>query len=114
VYDLRTNQHFTLKTNPLQRTDLDEFVACYHSSNRHDRTSTWDEAANPTGRWRSFDLSELLARDKASLDVFWLKDEVLEASANLAAPDVIAAEIVEDLRAALATFEELQAALAEA
>jgi type I restriction enzyme M protein len=53
----------------------------------------------------------LLARDKASLDVFWLKDEALEASANLPAPDVIAAEIVEDLRAALAAFEELEASL---
>ncbi|MCS5698969.1 hypothetical protein NZK32_07935 [Cyanobium sp. FGCU-52] len=27
VYDLRTNQHFNLKTRPLQRADLDEFVA---------------------------------------------------------------------------------------
>jgi type I restriction enzyme M protein len=53
----------------------------------------------------------LIARDKASLDVFWLKDEALEASANLPAPDVIAAEIVEDLRAALAAFEELEASL---
>ena len=52
-----------------------------------------------------------MARDKASLDVFWLRDEALEASANLPAPDVIAAEIVEDLRAALAAFEELQGAL---
>ncbi len=26
VYDLRTNMHFTLKTNPLKRADLDEFV----------------------------------------------------------------------------------------
>jgi type I restriction enzyme M protein len=111
VYDLRTNQHFTLKTNPLQRADLDEFIACFNPANRHDRTATWDENKNPTGRWRSYPLAELVARDKASLDVFWLKDEALEASANLPAPDVIAAEIVEDLRAALAGFEELEASL---
>lgn len=37
VYDLRTNMHFTLKTNPLKRSDLDEFVACYHPANRHVR-----------------------------------------------------------------------------
>jgi type I restriction enzyme M protein len=113
VYDLRTNQHFTLKTNPLKRADLDEFVACYNPENRHARTATWDEAKNPAGRWRPYTYEELVARDKASLDVFWLKDEALEDSANLPAPEVIAAEIVEDLRAALEEFEQLQAALAE-
>lgn len=111
VYDLRTNQHFTLKTNPLKRADLDEFVACYNPTNRHDRRATWDEAENPTGRWRAYEYAELVAREKASLDLFWLKDEALEASANLPAPEVIAAEIVEDLRAALAEFEQLEAAL---
>ena len=42
---------------------------------------------------------ELVARDKASLDIFWLKDDSLEDSDNLPAPAIIAAEIVEDLRA---------------
>ena len=42
-----------------------------------------------------------------NLDIFWLRDESLEDSANLPAPAVIAAEIVEDLRAALAQFEEM-------
>ena len=111
VYDLRTNKHFTLKTTPLQRADLDEFVACYRPENRQNRKATWHETKSPDGRWRAYDYAELVARDKASLDVFWLRDEALEASANLPAPDVIAAEIVEDLRAALATFEELQGAL---
>ena len=112
VYDLRTNQHFTLKTNPLQRGDLDEFVACYNPANRHKRKATWNEEKNSTGRWRMYSYDELTARDKASLDVFWLKDEALEDSANLPAPEVIAAEIVEDLRAALVAFEELEGALA--
>jgi len=44
IYDLRTTQHFTLKTNPLARKDLDEFVACYNPANRHDRKATWGEA----------------------------------------------------------------------
>ena len=112
VYDLRTNRHFTLKTNPLARSDLDEFVACYHSEDRERREPTWSEKSLD-GRWRAFTLDELLARDKASLDIFWLKDEALEDSANLPAPEVIAAEIVDDLRAALEAFEELQAALEE-
>ncbi len=110
IYDLRTNQHFTLKTNPLKRTDLDEFVACYNARNRHHRTPTWSQE-NTEGRWRAFGYDELIGRDKVSLDIFWLKDESLEDSENLPAPDLIAAEIAEDLRAALEQFEEIQADL---
>jgi type I restriction enzyme M protein len=110
IYDLRTNQHFTLKTNPLKRSDLDEFVSCYHAENRHERKATW-AAENPNGRWRSYSYEELIARDKANLDVFWLKDESLEDSDNLPDPAVIAAEIVEDLRAALEQFAEIEADL---
>ncbi|NOK14293.1 HsdM family class I SAM-dependent methyltransferase [Corallococcus exercitus] len=108
VYDLRTNKHFTLKTNPLKRADLDEFVACYQPENRHQRKATWSEKKAPEGRWRSYSYEELLQRDKVSLDIFWLKDESLEDSANLPAPDVIAGEIVDDLRAALEQFEAIQ------
>jgi type I restriction enzyme M protein len=106
IYDLRTNQDFTLKVNPLVRADLDEFVACYHPHNRHVRTPTWSEE-NPEGRWRAFDYAELAARDKANLDIFWLRDRSLEDSANLPAPDVLAAEIIEDLEAALAQFKSI-------
>ena len=110
IYDLRTNQHFTLKTNPLKRIDLDEFVACYHAENRHDRSPRWSEE-NPSGRWRAYACDELLQRDKVSLDLFWLKDESLESSDNLPAPDIIAADIAEDLRTALEQFETIQADL---
>ncbi len=106
IYDLRTNQHFTLKTNPLQRADLDGFVDCYHAGNRHERTATW-APETPNGRWRAYTYDELAQRDKANLDVFWLKDESLEASENLPDPDIIAAEIVEDLRAALEQMEAI-------
>ncbi len=111
IYDLRTNQHFTLKTNPLQRSDLDEFVACYHPENRHDRMPRWTPE-NPNGRWRAYSYDDLMARDKANLDIFWLKDESLEASENLPEPDVIAAEIAEDLRAALEQIEAIAGELA--
>lgn len=108
IYDLRTNKHFTLKTNTLKRSDLDEFVACYNPSNRHDRTPTWSPD-NPDGRWRAYGYDELMQRDKVSLDIFWLRDESLEDASSLAAPDVIALEIIEDLRAALEEFEAIQA-----
>jgi len=125
IYDLRTNMHFTLKTDPLKREDLDEFVQCYHPENRHERKTTWfDESAAPppsphpgplpasgargiNGRWRAYDYEELVNRDKASLDIFWLRDESLSDSDSLPAPEVIAAEIVEDLEAALEQFREI-------
>ena len=103
IYDLRTNQHFTLKTNPLKREHLDEFVKLYNPANRHDRKATWSAEA-PEGRWRACDYADLIPRDKASLDIFWLKDDSLADSDKLPQPDVIAQEIVDDLEAALEQF----------
>ncbi len=103
IYDLRTNKHFTLKTASLRREDLDEFVACYRPDNRHDRKPTLS-SENLDGRFRAYDYAELVSRDKASLDIFWLKDESLADSENLPPPDVIAREIVQDLEAALEQF----------
>ena len=110
IYDLRTNQHFTLKTRPLKREHLDDFLVCYKPGHREERVATWSEE-NPEGRWRAYSYDELAMRDKLNLDLTWLKDEALEESANLPAPDIIAAEIVEDLRAALSEFEQLEASL---
>lgn len=110
IYDLRTNRHFTLKTNPLKREDLDEFVRLYNSANRFDRTPTWSTEQSE-GRWRAYQYDELIARDKASLDIFWLRDETLADSDNLPPPDVIAQEIVDDLEAALEQFRLIAADL---
>ena len=112
IYDLRTNMHFTLKTNPLNRSELDEFVQLYNPAKRQQRTATWNEE-NPSGRWRCYDYKDLIARDKASLDIFWLKDDSLEDSDNLPEPGVLAAEIVEDLQAALEQFREIAEDLGE-
>jgi type I restriction enzyme M protein len=106
IYDLRTNKHFTLKTNPLKREDLDDFVKCYNPKNRNKRKPTWTEK-KPDGRWRAFEYDELINRDKASLDIFWLKDDSLEDSENLPDPDILAQEIVVDLEAALEQFREI-------
>ena len=113
IYDLRTNKHFTLKTNPLTRADLDEFVALYQVDSRQQRQATWSPET-PDGRWRAYSYDELVARDKTSLDIFWLKDESLADSDNLPAPGVIAREIVEDLEAALAQFRLIASDLGEA
>jgi type I restriction enzyme M protein len=110
VYDLRTNKRFTLKESPLQRSDLDEFVSLYNPENRRARAATWSEA-NPEGRWRSYNYDELVKRDKINLDLFWLRDTSLEDSASLPDPDLIAAEIVDDLQAALDGFAAIAAEL---
>jgi len=96
IYDLRTNLHFTLKENTLKRSDLDEFVACYNPKNRHSRKES--------ERFKSFTYDELTKRDKVNLDIFWLKDDALEESANLPSPEIIAADITADLEAAMEQF----------
>lgn len=111
-YDLRTNKHFTLKTNPLRYDDLKEFIDCYNPKNRHQRKETWTED-NPDGRWRKYTYDEILARDKTSLDIFWIKDESLADLENLPDPDVIAEEIVENLEAGLEAFREVRNGLTD-
>ena len=96
VYDLRTNQNFTLRNNPLTRAHLEDFVACYHSENRHQRSET--------ERFRLFNYYDLLRRDKVSLDLFWLRDESLESADSLASPAALLASIIEDLQTAINQF----------
>jgi type I restriction enzyme M protein len=103
IYDLRTNQHFTLKTNTLTRADLDDFVRCYNPVGRHQRSET--------ERFRCFSYEDLIKRDKANLDIFWLRDDSLGDSSDLPDPAVLAAEIVEDLQAALDQFAQIAADL---
>ena len=102
-YDLRTNQRFTLKTRPLKLDDLRDFIACYHPQNRHERVET--------ERFKFYAYDALVARDKASLDIFWLKDDSLDNLQDLPPPDVLQQEIIEHLEAALAAFRDVAAGL---
>src|SRR5438067_510619 len=105
IYDLRTSQHFTLKTNPLKRSDLDDFLVCYNPANRFERRES--------DRFRCFSYDDLQKRDKLSLDITWFRDESLEDTDNLPDPAVLAPEIVEDLQAALDQFAQIAADLAK-
>ena len=98
-YDLRTNQHFTLKTRSLKLDDLRDFIHCYNPENRHERTET--------ERFKYYSYEDLIARDKASLDVFWLKDDTLDNLDDLPTPDILQQEIIEHLEAALMAFREV-------
>jgi type I restriction enzyme M protein len=104
IYDFRTNLHFTLKQNPLRTAHLEDFLRCYNRANRHQRQET--------ERFRRFSYEDLVKRDKLNLDIFWLKDESLGDGDNLPPPHEIAAEIVENLEAALEQFRSVAAELA--
>lgn len=110
-YDYRTNIHHTLKKKPLRYEDLQDFITCYNPENRHNRQETWHETENPEGRWRKYSLEQILARDKTSLDIFWLKDKSLADLDNLPEPDDLAEEIIENIEAGLASFREVLAGL---
>lgn len=105
IYDLRTNKHFTLKTNPLQYDDLKDFIQCYNPENRNVREES--------ERFKCFTYDQLMQRDKINLDIFWLKDESLEDAENLPDPDVIAQEIAENLEVALEQFSQVYEELKE-
>jgi type I restriction enzyme M protein len=105
IYDLRTNKHFTLKEKPMRFEDLQDFIKCYHAENRYERKEA--------ERFRAFTYDELMQRDKVSLDIFWLKDDSLEGTENLPAPEVIIQDIVENLQAALEQFNSVSETLEE-
>lgn len=111
-YDYRTNIHHTLKKKPLTFEDLKEFIDLYNPENRHNRKETWSED-NPGGRWRKYTYEEITSRDKTSMDIFWIKDDSLTDLDNLPDPDILAAEIVENLEAGLESFREIVGELEE-
>ncbi len=100
IYDLRTNKHFTRKRDPLTFDDLTDFIDCYNPENRHEREET--------ERFKSYSYEELIERDKANLDIFWLKDDSLEDVEDLPEPEVLAADITENLEAALDQFSQIR------
>ncbi|MDT0636396.1 class I SAM-dependent DNA methyltransferase [Spectribacter hydrogenoxidans] len=100
IYDFRTNTHFTLKKQPIANSDMEDFEACYWVNNLSQRKET--------ERFRRFPVEDLLARDKTNLDIFWLRDDSLEDIDSLPPPDVIAADIVENLQAALDAFQSVR------
>jgi type I restriction enzyme M protein len=87
----------------MARTDLDDFVACYKSGRRHQRADI--------DRFQRFAYADLISRDRINLDIFWLKDDTLDDPDLLPPPDEIAAEIVENLEAALDRFRKVALSL---
>lgn len=111
IFDFRTNIHFTLKKNPLKLEDLSEFMECYNAANIQKRKETYHVDAHPEGRWRRFSYEEIIERDKTSLDISWIKDKSLTDLDNLPDPDVLANDIIENLKAGIESFEEIMLAM---
>lgn len=99
IYDLRTNKHFTLKKKPMKIEDLEDFIKCYNPKNRYEREES--------DRFKVFSYDELLERDNVNLDIIWIKDKTLEDYENLPEPDIIAADILENLESALEQFNAI-------
>ena len=106
-YDFRTNVHMTLKTKRLVKSNFDEFIELYKADHRSQRVES-----KTNERWKAFSYDEIIARDKTNLDIFWMKDDSLEDTENLPAPEVLAQEIVEQLEAALSEFRSVEEVLA--
>lgn len=100
IYDLRTNNYFTLKENPLRDADLEDFVQCYCADDRSRRRET--------ERFKKFTYDEIIKRDKTSLDIIWLKDNKIETVENLPDPEVLLKDIIDNLQDSLAALSELQ------
>ena len=111
-YDYRTNVHHTLKRKPMRIDDLQDFIDYYCPKARHQRKESWHPEKNPEGRWRKFTYAEIIARDKTSLDIFWLKDKSLADLDNLPEPEVLAEEIIDNIEAGLNSFRTVAASLA--
>ena len=74
IYDLRNDMPSFGKTNPLKVEHFDDFVKCYADGDLSKRKETYSEE-NSNGRWRKFTIEDILARDKTSLDITWMKAE---------------------------------------
>ena len=112
-FDYRTGIKHTLATNPLQRHHLDEFVACYNTDDITNRAETYNDDTNPNGRWRRYNVEELLQRDKTSLDISWIKENtdnndlsLSELLSNIQSKSDNIASAVAQLQALLANIEE--------
>ena len=104
VYDFRTNQRFTLKTSHLTREDLQDFVDAYKPGAIASR--------QPAENFKPWTYEQIAERPSFNLDIWAdVKDAALTDATTLDPPDVIAAEIIDEVQAALALFAQASAEL---
>jgi type I restriction enzyme M protein len=94
IYDLRSNRSFSLRQNPIVSGDLADFVRCYRVDN--------PAAREETSHFRRFEYSEIIARDKANLDIQWQQETTNAPQAKT--PQALMQEILGDLEEAMREF----------
>ena len=112
-YDYRTGVKHTLATNPMQRHHLDDFVECYKSENILARQVTYDAESNPNGRWRKYNVDDILKRDKTSLDITWIKQNDDDNDYTLAELMAQIQEKSDNISKAVAELQKLMANIEE-
>lgn len=112
-YDYRTGVKHTLATNPMQRHHLDDFVECYKSENILARQETYDSESNPNGRWRKYNVDDILKRDKTSLDITWIKQNDDDNDYTLAELMAQIQEKSDNISKAVAELQKLMANIEE-
>ena len=83
-YDYRTNVHHTLKQKPMKRSDLEDFVQCFHAEDITQRAETYNAETNPNGRWRKYAAADFLNTDKIGMDITWIKADTGDNDISLA------------------------------
>lgn len=112
-YDYRTGVKHTLATNPMQRHHLDDFVECYKSEHILARQETYDAESNPNGRWRKYNVDDILKRDKTSLDITWIKQNDDDNDYTLAELMAQIQEKSDNISKAVAELQKLMANIEE-
>lgn len=112
-YDYRTGVKHTLATNKLERHHLDDFVSCYNSDNIAERHETYNTETNPSGRWRRYTIDEIMARDKTSLDITWIRQGDEEDNRTLAELMTDIEEKSQNISNAVAELKKLLADIKE-
>jgi type I restriction enzyme M protein len=93
IYDLRSGSDFSLRQRPISGEDLKDFIKAFCAEDRTGREET--------AKFRRFPISEILARDKASLDIGWKEPPV---SSNSTTSHSLMSQIIGDLQEALEEF----------
>jgi type I restriction enzyme M protein len=99
IYDLRSNQNFSLRQNPIRTVDLIDFIHCYQTTDRSKRK----ESTN----FRRFTYSDVVTRDKANLDIQWQREKVNDSQKQ--SHQTLMKEIMEDLQEAMREFAAAEA-----
>jgi type I restriction enzyme M protein len=110
IYDGRTNvPAFTKKDRPLLAGHFAAFEKCYGPD--PDGRAKRSQKDSKDDRWRPFEIKEVKERGFKLDGLKWLKDELLEDSDDLPAPEELAAEAVTELEAAVGELKKVMAEL---